>query len=403
MLGWISPMSQTNSVSPLTSDANPSNTTTPQSINNSKGSKGFTSSANTTTTWFPAGNGNNGSSGTSSSASSTSEYGLSPKYLSDILSTRTNRGDGVIMTSAKPGWGGDKVKQLVQSQIPSYRPPQDDSALLNNIEQLVRLQMGQMPSTVEQPHHYQADFGPRSRVATYNRPGNGHQRGGGGGGQYQQQYQQPQQQYQQQQQQQYQQQQQQQQQFRGNVVRQPQNAVAQLHRNVSAHELAQIGSSSRPMNIRTKFGSLGSTEGQFNSPHGFCLGAMEQIIVADTDNHRIQVFSKDGEYQGGFGIPGKDEGKLWFPRKVAVIKQTGLFIICDRGNERSRMQVFDRYGNFVRRIPIRYIDIVAGLAINRFGMVVAVDSVTPTVFVINPNTGNRERFFDCSSKKKKLF
>lgn len=43
------------------------------------------------------------------------------------------------------------------------------------------------------------------------------------------------------------------------------------------------------MQIRCKFGQLGAGKGQFNSPHGFCLGAEEDIIVADTNNHRIQV------------------------------------------------------------------------------------------------------------------
>lgn len=43
------------------------------------------------------------------------------------------------------------------------------------------------------------------------------------------------------------------------------------------------------MQIRSKFGQLGAGKGQFNSPHGFCLGTEEDIIVADTNNHRIQV------------------------------------------------------------------------------------------------------------------
>ena len=37
---------------------------------------------------------------------------------------------------------------------------------------------------------------------------------------------------------------------------------------------------------RCKFGQLGPGKGQFNSPHGFCLGVEEEIIVADTNNHR---------------------------------------------------------------------------------------------------------------------
>lgn len=44
-----------------------------------------------------------------------------------------------------------------------------------------------------------------------------------------------------------------------------------------------------PMQIRVKFGALGPARGQFNSPHGFCLGLDEEIIVADTNNHRIEV------------------------------------------------------------------------------------------------------------------
>lgn len=44
-----------------------------------------------------------------------------------------------------------------------------------------------------------------------------------------------------------------------------------------------------PMQIRCKFGQLGPSKGQFNSPHGFCLGLEEDIIVADTNNHRVQV------------------------------------------------------------------------------------------------------------------
>jgi tripartite motif-containing protein 2/3 len=46
-----------------------------------------------------------------------------------------------------------------------------------------------------------------------------------------------------------------------------------------------------PMEIRSKFGALGAARGQFNSPHGFCLGLDEEIIVADTNNHRIEVRS----------------------------------------------------------------------------------------------------------------
>ncbi|XP_078042465.1 protein meiotic P26 [Augochlora pura] len=150
-----------------------------------------------------------------------------------------------------------------------------------------------------------------------------------------------------------------------------------------------------PMHIRCKFGQLGPSKGQFSSPHGFCLSADEDIIVADTNNHRIQIFDKTGAFKFQFGVPGKEEGQLWYPRKVAVMRNSGKFVVCDRGNERSRMQIFTKNGHFIKKIAIRYIDIVAGLAVTSEGHILAVDSVSPTVFVIS-DTGDLLRWFDCS-------
>ncbi|XP_060830287.1 B-box type zinc finger protein ncl-1 [Bombus pascuorum] len=150
-----------------------------------------------------------------------------------------------------------------------------------------------------------------------------------------------------------------------------------------------------PMQIRCKFGQLGPSKGQFSSPHGFCLSADEDIIVADTNNHRIQIFDKTGIFKFQFGVPGKEEGQLWYPRKIAVMKNSGKFVVCDRGNERSRMQIFTKSGHFIKKIAIRYIDIVAGLAVTSEGHILAVDSVSPTVFVIS-DTGELLNWFDCS-------
>ena len=81
----------------------------------------------------------------------------------------------------------------------------------------------------------------------------------------------------------------------------------------------------------------------------------------------FQIFDKEGQFKFSFGVPGKDEGQLFYPRKIAVLRDSGYYVICDRGSERSRMQIFSPMGHFIRRIPIRFIDIVAGLAISREG------------------------------------
>lgn len=175
--------------------------------------------------------------------------------------------------------------------------------------------------------------------------------------------------------------------------------MSSMNEDMSMRIGSSLGMSGRtkatPMQIRCKFGSLGASKAQFNSPHGFCLGVEEEIIVADTNNHRIEVFEKNGTFKFQFGVPGKEEGQLWYPRKVAVMRTNSKFVVCDRGNERSRMQIFTKNGHFIKKIAIRYIDIVAGLAVTNQGHIVAVDSVSPTVFIISED-GELVHWFDCS-------
>ena len=73
--------------------------------------------------------------------------------------------------------------------------------------------------------------------------------------------------------------------FKGGSYASPGNGM------IPASTTAELGSAEgSQMQIRCKFGQLGQGRGQFNAPHGFCLGSRdEEIVVADTHNHRIQV------------------------------------------------------------------------------------------------------------------
>lgn len=60
--------------------------------------------------------------------------------------------------------------------------------------------------------------------------------------------------------------------------------------NLSLYEYSRLRSARcNNMALLVKFGTMGNELGRFNSPHGFCLGFDEEIVVADTYNHRIQV------------------------------------------------------------------------------------------------------------------
>ena len=79
-----------------------------------------------------------------------------------------------------------------------------------------------------------------------------------------------------------------------------------------------------------KFGEFGVLEGQFTEPSGVAVNAQNDIVVADTNNHRIQIFDKEGRFKFQFGECGKRDGQLLYPNRVAVVKSSGDIIVTER-------------------------------------------------------------------------
>lgn len=85
-------------------------------------------------------------------------------------------------------------------------------------------------------------------------------------------------------------------------------------------------------------GKAGTEPGEFNRAEGICVDAQDQLYVADSCNHRIEVFTSDGKFLRAFGKPGSGLGELSYPYDVAIDSK-GLIFVCEFGN--SRVQVFD--------------------------------------------------------------
>jgi DNA-binding beta-propeller fold protein YncE len=101
------------------------------------------------------------------------------------------------------------------------------------------------------------------------------------------------------------------------------------------------------------FGSPGLGPGQLESPHGAALNSFRELFVADTMNHRVQVFDLGPLALGRsprlvrlFGEHGKEPGQLDTPAHGVAIPNRGeadhLVYVADTGND--RVQVFDRHG-----------------------------------------------------------
>jgi ABC-type Fe3+ transport system permease subunit len=85
-------------------------------------------------------------------------------------------------------------------------------------------------------------------------------------------------------------------------------------------------------------GQAGTKPGEFNRPEGLCVDARDRIYVADSCNHRIQVFSRDGRLLRTYGKAGAGRGQLSYPYDITV-DAAGCQYVCEFGN--SRIQVFD--------------------------------------------------------------
>lgn len=88
-------------------------------------------------------------------------------------------------------------------------------------------------------------------------------------------------------------------------------------------------------------GRPGTGPGEFNRPEGLGIDAQDRLYVADSCNHRIQVFSPDGQFLRAYGRAGSGPGELSYPYDVQV-DAAGRQYVCEFGN--SRIQVFDADG-----------------------------------------------------------
>lgn len=86
------------------------------------------------------------------------------------------------------------------------------------------------------------------------------------------------------------------------------------------------------------FGGPGDGPGQFNRAEGLGLDSQGRVYVADSCNHRIEVFSPDGKFLRAHGKAGSAPGEFSYPYDVRI-DPTGLQFVCEFGN--SRIQIFD--------------------------------------------------------------
>jgi len=85
--------------------------------------------------------------------------------------------------------------------------------------------------------------------------------------------------------------------------------------------------------LLASWGVLGGRSGQFDAPRRTAVDAAGRVFVADTYNHRIQVFDADGNYVTQFGSEGTGDGELSQPMGV-TLDPLGNVYVADTYNHR---------------------------------------------------------------------
>ena len=96
--------------------------------------------------------------------------------------------------------------------------------------------------------------------------------------------------------------------------------------------------------VPCRAGTTGTGNGQFKNPWDVAVGPSGNVYVADTQNHRIQVFDSSGTYLSQWGEFGTGDGQFNSAARVAVAA-TGTVYVADHAN--NRVQKFDDSGTFL--------------------------------------------------------
>ncbi len=146
--------------------------------------------------------------------------------------------------------------------------------------------------------------------------------------------------------------------------------------------------------VRLSFGQLDveagegvvARPGHFKDPWDVAVAADGTIFVADTWNHRVQVFTPEGEFVTMWGHFGQDDDApeaFYGPRGIAVYEDE-VFVV-DTGNKRIRVYDFD--GDFRRDIGSGgagkgELSEPVGIAVNDAGLLFVADTWNRRVQVL---------------------
>ncbi|HEX7256927.1 MAG TPA: 6-bladed beta-propeller [Nitrososphaeraceae archaeon] len=133
--------------------------------------------------------------------------------------------------------------------------------------------------------------------------------------------------------------------------------------------------------LQLRWGTEGTENGQFMVPHSMVFDSEDNIYVTDTNNHRIQKFTSDGEFITKWGTEGNGDGEFSSPEGIDV-DSLGNVYVADTGN--SRIQKFTSDGEFITKWGTEgngdgEFGLPLGIGVTSKGDVFIIDQVTSSI------------------------
>jgi DNA-binding beta-propeller fold protein YncE len=129
----------------------------------------------------------------------------------------------------------------------------------------------------------------------------------------------------------------------------------------------------------------GSDEGDVSTPAGVALlqsngGQQETVLVAEQETNRVSHFALDGTFIGifaGTSKSGSKDGEFHHPQDITVLQSSGEVAVAD--GENHRVQIFDRDGKYKRKFGTKgtevdgQFDSPSGIASDAHGNLLVID------------------------------
>ncbi|XP_066514851.1 tripartite motif-containing protein 2 [Hoplias malabaricus] len=131
-----------------------------------------------------------------------------------------------------------------------------------------------------------------------------------------------------------------------------------------------------------RIGTKGRNKGEFTNLQGVAASNVGKVLIADSNNQCVQIFSNDGQFKSRFGVRGRSPGQLQRPTGVAV-HPSGDIIIADYDNK--WVSIFSSDGKFKTKIGSGKLMGPKGVSVDRNGHIIVVDNKACCVFIFQPN------------------